>query len=316
MEEFKNYYNTHNWNVDSYSWSTYEDYLACNNINGYVVTGFSRKALQMYEDGIIPSTLYIPSKYNDNSEYEDNNGHGELDVVAINQGIGNSGIIDIYSGNGNIFDIVKTLYIPSSVVALGGQSLTCVTAYDTKIQYSKNSKLKYMENYTYALDCSYADTFGEKYVKIPDSVEIFGVQGTNYWINYYLLGNNLKTLMSYYGTIYDWTSGDYPYSGHQNQPWKIAFFNGNMDELNNNEVFTSNDCFTQGTSPLEIMYCMKDNKMAIQEQNGDKFTWSEITDEELKNAIKDSINDADDSVVQDYIDSFNVIINKAKAKFN
>lgn len=88
LEEFKNYLVANNWKLDSWTSSTYEDYLATQNVNGYIVTGFSSKAYQMYENRTIPNTLYIPSKYNDNSKYEDNNGHGELDVVAINEGIG------------------------------------------------------------------------------------------------------------------------------------------------------------------------------------------------------------------------------------
>ena len=315
LEEFKNYLVANNWKLGPWTSSTYEDYLATQNVNGYIVTGFSSKAYQMYENRTIPNTLYIPSKYNDNSKYEDNNGHGELDVVAINERIGS---IMSYP-EGDIYNIVTKLYIPSSVIALGRESLTCVTKYDTEIKYSKKSNLKYMESYTFgSFDFTKEGGVGEKYAKIPDSVEIFGVQGSTYWWNYYLLGNNLKTLISEDGedgsTIYD-NSASWQYDKCQSAPYMIAFFKGNIEDLNSNNLFSSVNIFGSANS-TDIIYCLGENKMAIQEQNGDKFTWSEITDEELKKAIKDSIYDADDSVAQNYIDSLKVIIKNAKAKFN
>lgn len=224
-----------------------------------------------------------------------------------------------HTGDGDIYNIVTKLYIPSSVIALGRESLTCVTAYDTEIKYSKKSNLKYMESYTFgSFDFTNMGGVGEKYAKIPDSVEIFGLQGSTYWWNYYLLGNNLKTLISDGGedrsTIYD-NSASWQYDKCQGAPYMIAFFKGNIEDLNSNNLFSSVNIFGSANS-TDIIYCLGENKMAVQEESGDKYIWKNLTENELKNNIKDGMMLEDDSVAQDYIDSLNVIINKAKAKFN
>lgn len=333
LEEFKNYLVANKWKTsewDSYH-CTYEDYLATQNISGYVVTGFSDKAKNDCQNGTIPNTLYIPPKYNDNSEYEDNNGHGEHDVIALDGDIYSNAQYEDNNGYdyGNVYENVNKLFIPSSVVALGAESLSCVTEYGTEIEYSKNPNLKYIEDYTYGPSSggfSYGN--GQKYAIIPDSVEILGVQGCDYWWNYYLLGDNINTLFDVgRSTIYDGET--YLQRGNDSiAPYMIAFFKGNIEDLNNSNLFTSVNIFKDYTGDygderdnaeegIDIIYCLGENKMAIQEKSGDKYIWKEVTENEIKNNIKviHKYEEIEDSVLQDYIDSLNVIINNAKAKF-
>lgn len=333
LEEFKNYLVANKWKFP-YDNCNYQDYLAAQNISGYVVNGFSDKAKNDCQNGTIPNTLYIPLKYNDNSEYENNNGHGEHDVIALDGNIYWNAQYDY----GTVYENVNKLFIPSSVVALGADSLTCVTEYGTEIEYSKNPNLKYMQDYTYGPSFGSTpegfntDNVGLKYAIIPDSVEILGVQGTSYWWNYYLLGNNIKTLLCFDNcTIYDDTAS-YQYSESRNTPYMIAFFKGNIEDLNNSELSSVNifkdyidhygyyDERAKASEGTDFIYCLGENKIAIQEKSGDKYIWKEVTENEIKNNIKYKYYlfydfEIQDSVLQDYIDSLNVIINNAKAKF-
>lgn len=286
--EFKNYYEQNKW-----EYSVDKDYLASYNYSGYIVDGFSEEGKKAITGGKIKNTIYIPSEYNDGT-------HGKANVISLGGGMS----IDNQNYNEarkNVYECVKKMYLPSTIISVDRESLNCVSQFGTEIKYSGTPIVKYVSSRTFGSDSS--GYTGGRYIDIPDSVEIFGVENGCYFGNYFSLGKNVKTLL-----------GDYETIGKKDQI-DVVFFKGTLEDAKITKAFTDFDIFSKEKYEINLIYCLKDNKIAIQEKNGDNFICKETNQDAIKTYLKTNNYASSDESAQNYIDALNVIIENAKKVF-